>query len=66
MMPRVSGLELLHFVKDQPRYADIPVVVITAYGEHNTDLATRAGALKVLNNPAAIEHIADTMSEMIH
>jgi CheY-like chemotaxis protein len=66
MMPRVSGLELLRFLKEDPLYSDIPVVVITAYGDHNTDIATKAGALRVLNKPAAIEHIAHTMSEVIH
>lgn len=66
MMPHVSGLELLDFVKHRPVYADIPVVVITAYGRHNYDKATKAGALKVLDKPSAISDIADTISQVIH
>jgi len=66
MMPHVSGLELLDFVKHQPVYADIPVIVITAYDKNNSDKATKAGALKVLDKPSAIGDIADTISKVIH
>ena len=66
MMPHVSGMELIRCVKEEPMYADIPVVVITAYGDRDKGAAAAAGAVTVLDKPAAIHNIADMISDLVH
>lgn len=41
-MPGVTGLQLVKLVRAQPRYADLPVILMSA----NTDAETREAALK--------------------
>ena len=38
MMPRLSGLEMLKIVKDDPQYKDLPVVMLTNLGDRAEDV----------------------------
>ena len=45
VMPKVNGVEFLHYVKSQKKYKDIPVIMLTAKGEKkDVMLAKQAGA----------------------
>jgi CheY-like chemotaxis protein len=49
MMPRISGLEVLNFVRTQPELATLPIIVLTnAYVDEMARDAAAAGAKKVL------------------
>jgi CheY-like chemotaxis protein len=49
MMPRISGLEVLDFVRSQPELATLPIIVLTnAYVDEMARDAEAAGAKKVL------------------
>jgi CheY-like chemotaxis protein len=52
-MPRVTGLEVLRWLKQHPDFAVIPVIVLTA-SDLNTDIreACRLGANAYLTKPA--------------
>ena len=55
-MPRMDGLELLKRVKQS--YEDIPVIVVTAFGEVDSAIsAVRAGAEEYLQKPVQIEEL---------
>jgi two-component system phosphate regulon response regulator PhoB len=38
MMPKMSGLEMLKLVKDDPQYKDLPVVMLTNLGDRAEDV----------------------------
>ena len=38
MMPKMSGLEMLKLIKDDPQYKDLPVVMLTNLGDRAEDV----------------------------
>lgn len=55
-MPKVSGAELLHHIKQ--RWQNIPVIIITAHGDiHDAVAAMQDGALEFITKPPDIEHL---------
>jgi CheY-like chemotaxis protein len=57
-----DGIVVLHAIKRHPEFADLPVMLITNYAEHQ-DAAVAAGAVRgfgklEFNNPATKEKIA--------
>ncbi len=55
-MPDVNGIELTRFVRGQPKFADIPVLVISTDAAHpDTKRAVEAGANAFLAKPFTAE-----------
>ena len=44
MLPRLSGLEVLHALKQNPATADIPVMVLTSLSQRNEEKLIHEGA----------------------
>jgi CheY-like chemotaxis protein len=44
MLPRLSGLEVLHVLKQNPATADIPVIVLTSLSQRNEERLIHEGA----------------------
>jgi CheY-like chemotaxis protein len=44
MLPRLSGLEVLHALKQNPATADIPVIVLTSLSQRNEERLIHEGA----------------------
>src|ERR1700689_2024404 len=60
-MPEMGGEELLHYVRNSPRLAGLPVIVITAFGSsHSAIEAVRLGAYDFITKPFDLEEIALT------
>jgi CheY-like chemotaxis protein len=54
MMPDVSGLEVLHFVRSKINYANIPVIVVSAKGlPSDIQEGLAAGATAYLTKPVS-------------
>ncbi|MGH9754697.1 MAG: response regulator [Blastocatellia bacterium] len=51
MLPSVSGGDLIRYVRSTTELARIPIVVISAYGDHYEAEALAAGANMVLKKP---------------
>jgi DNA-binding NtrC family response regulator len=63
-MPGMSGLEGLEEMRR--RYADLPVVVMTAYGTSQTSIdAIRAGAFDYLGKPLDLADLRNVMAKAI-
>ncbi len=64
-MPRLSGLELLEKIKSTD--AEIPVIVITAFGEVETAVtAMKAGAFDYINKPFNRDEILLTIERAVN
>lgn len=60
-MPKLGGEELLRHIRNDPRLASIPVIVITAFGSsHSAIEAVRLGAYDFVTKPFDLEEIALT------
>jgi CheY-like chemotaxis protein len=57
-MPGVNGLEVLGYLRREPRLMNIPVIVVTAEDERLVlQRALRKGATAVIIKPASIEEL---------
>lgn len=65
-IPRLEGLKVLEWIRQQPELASLPVVIYTS-SEQPQDLADaqRLGADDYLVKPASIEKIADIATNLI-
>jgi DNA-binding NtrC family response regulator len=60
-MPVVGGEEVLHYMREEPRLASIPAIVITAFGSsHTTIEALRLGAYDFVTKPFDLDEISLT------
>jgi DNA-binding NtrC family response regulator len=63
-MPGMSGLDLLPMVKE--RRPDLPVIMISAYGDQNTiGMALQRGAAKFLTKPVDFPRLKQDLSNAI-
>ena len=57
-MPGINGIEVLGFLKREPRLANVPVVVVTSDDQPEThQRVRRAGAMEVIVKPADAEAV---------
>jgi two-component system, chemotaxis family, chemotaxis protein CheY len=64
-MPRMNGLDFLKNVKSHPRFANIPVVVVsTEGGDEITKRAVSGGAAAYIKKPFGSQAILDLLSRV--
>lgn len=64
-MPVMDGIELLHKLRADPRFAKLPVLMITSEGTIDAiDVALNAGANDVLMKPYSPEALAERVEEV--
>jgi len=49
MLPDVSGFDLIRAVRENPLYADLPIIAMTAYDQHYLCQAIEVGADAVIH-----------------
>jgi two-component system, cell cycle response regulator len=58
MMPELTGVEVLRSIRDEPRWVDIPVVLITATSDGGLPVsALRDGAVDFLTKPFRLDEL---------
>ena len=63
-MPGVDGLEILSFLRREPRLASVPVVVITSDDQPETKKRVMAGgASAILIKPATLDALESALKE---
>jgi CheY-like chemotaxis protein len=65
-MPRISGWEVLHFIRQHPDLHRIPVVVLTANADDDTRRRTaheRVDALLV--KPVSLDEVLEILNELL-
>jgi CheY-like chemotaxis protein len=53
VMPEFNGVDLIRFIRNQPSFADTPIVVISAFISYLEE-AKRAGATLILQKPVDV------------
>ena len=65
LMPEISGFDVLKQLKDDKRYADIPVIILTGKGDAATEaLGLEMGAVDFIRKPFSTPVLLDRL--MVH
>lgn len=63
-MPGVTGFEVLGYLRREPRFAGVPVVVVTADDDKATaSRAINEGALAIIIKPATIDALEEALQQ---
>ena len=55
MMPDLSGLEVLNYIKEKPDLSDLPVIIVSAKTmPEDVEKGLKAGAVAYLTKPVSI------------
>jgi len=66
MMPRRSGFEVCRILKEDPRYRDIPIVIVTALNElADMERARESGADCFLSKPVNKHELLERVQELL-
>lgn len=64
-MPKVDGIELIRMIREDPSCRDVPVIVITAYGQRVCSKAIETGANAAMDKPLQFESLLEQIRELL-
>lgn len=65
-MPEMSGVELIHAIRGEPKLAHLPVMIVTGTGDdENIGLAREAGADAFLTKPLSSHNLIDHVDALL-
>jgi CheY-like chemotaxis protein len=64
-MPKVDGIELIRMIREDATCRDIPVIVVTAYGESACSKAIETGANAVIDKPLQFDSLLELIRELL-
>jgi CheY-like chemotaxis protein len=64
-MPNLDGIEMVKQLRSHPDFADISIIVLTAFGFVERDNAMRAGANRAVDKPTDFDFLMDKVKEML-
>jgi len=65
-MPDMHGIDVLKFVRRQPRYKDVPILILTTRGDDaSRQTAQQAGATHYMTKPFAPDALAATVQALL-
>lgn len=65
-MPRMNGMELLAWIKQQPNLADLPVVVLSSSGDPgDVNQARQLGANSYIVRPGSLLELIEVMRQIV-
>ncbi len=66
-MPDINGLELIRFIKTNPRYRDIPLIIVTTErSEEDRRKGIAMGADAYITKPFKSDELQETIKELLH
>ena len=67
MMPGLTGFELCELLHQDPRFANTPIMIISARDDpESKEKAMRVGAKAYLTKPFGVEELTQYISDLIH
>jgi len=64
-LPNLSGLDLIKQLRDEPEFAKIPIIAITAYGKDFSEVARSAGANETMQKPFEFEALVAVVKSLL-
>lgn len=64
-MPRMTGTEMIQMLRSQAETANIPILVITAYGKETTEEAIKAGANLAFYKPLDFDALVESVYSLL-
>jgi two-component system chemotaxis response regulator CheY len=65
-MPDINGLEIVHFIRSNPHYRAIPIVIVTTeQAEEDRKKGLALGASEYLTKPFRPEHLQDIVKRFV-
>jgi CheY-like chemotaxis protein len=64
-MPGFTGIDMIKELRRQPDLANVPIIVLTAFGREEMDEAIRTGANRAMRKPIRLDELADNVWEML-
>lgn len=65
-MPDINGLELIHFIKSNPRYSHIPLIIVsTERSEEDKKRGIALGAMAYITKPFKAQELQEVVKQSI-
>jgi len=64
MMPRIGGIGLIRWIKNNREFSSIPIIAMTAYGEQHLQEAKEAGATMTVQKPGDIPDLPSIVARL--
>jgi DNA-binding response OmpR family regulator len=64
-LPNLDGLEMIRTLRSSTRFASLPIVTVTAYGQSVASQALSAGADSALIKPLEFEQLLSSIRQLI-
>lgn len=64
-MPEHGGAELVKQLRAQPELDNVPILVLTSFGNEEMDRAIRAGAYRAMNKPVHLDSLIDEVRGLL-
>jgi two-component system chemotaxis response regulator CheY len=64
-VPEPSGIELVKQLRAQPELDNVPILVLTSFGNEEMDQAIRAGAYRAMNKPVHLDSLMDEVRQLL-
>jgi CheY-like chemotaxis protein len=64
-MPELGSIELVKQLRAQPELDNVPILVLTAFGNEEMDQAIRAGAHRAINKPVHLDSLMDEVRQLL-
>ncbi|MDQ7787683.1 MAG: response regulator [Thermodesulfovibrionales bacterium] len=66
-MPDINGLELISFVKNNPRYSHIPLIIVsTERSEEDRKRGVALGAMAYITKPFRAQELQEVVKKALH
>ena len=65
VMPEVSGIDLIRWIRQTPSYDQLPIIAISAHGDNLLQQAKEAGATATLRKPDELNQLAETVKRLV-
>jgi two-component system, chemotaxis family, chemotaxis protein CheY len=63
-MPDINGLELIHFIKSNPRYSHIPLIIVsTERSEEDKKRGIALGAMSYITKPFKAQELQEVVKQ---
>jgi CheY-like chemotaxis protein len=64
-LPEPNGIELVKQLSAQPEIDNVPILVLTAFGNEEMDGAIRAGAHRAMGKPVHLDSLMDEVRQLL-